>query len=59
MRKTYIMPLVKMVDCESEELMNASGVHSDKGIDYGGVDEGGEIEAESRHRHSSWDDDEY
>jgi len=60
MRKRYIMPSVKMVECESEELMDASGVYStDKGIGYGGVDEGGEIEAESRHRHSSWDDDEY
>ena len=56
MRKTYIIPSVKTVDCESEELMDVSGVYSDKGIGYGGVDEEGTVEAESRR--SVWDDEE-
>ncbi len=48
MRKTYIMPSMRMVECDSEELLDASGVYSEQGIDYGGVDEDGEREAESR-----------
>ena len=57
MRKTYIMPSIRMVECESEELLDASGVYSEQGIGYGGVDEDGEIEADSRRgRGRSWDD---
>jgi hypothetical protein len=58
MGKTYIVPSVRMVDCESEELMKASGVYSDQGIRYGGVDNTGEREADSRRGRGMWIDDE-
>ena len=54
MRKTYIVPSTKVMECESEELLVATGVYSDQGINYGGVDEDGEREADSRH--NIWDD---
>ena len=57
MRKIYIVPSVRMVDCESEELMKAS-VYSDQGIRYGGVDNTGEREADSRRGRGMWIDDE-
>ncbi len=56
MRKLYIRPSVKTMECESDELMYASGVYSDKGIDYGGVDEDGSREASSRQLRSVWED---
>ena len=51
MKKNYIMPSLRAIKCEDEALMSVSSdkrVSSDKGIDYGGVDEDGEREAESR-----------
>ncbi len=51
MKKTYIMPSMKMVESETETLLvNSTGVSSDLGIGYGGVDEDGEMEASSRRR---------
>jgi len=49
MKKTYIEPSI----CGSE------GVTSDKGIDYGGVDEDGELDPASRRRRRDvWEDEE-
>ena len=58
MSKRYIMPSMRMAECETEMLLaNSDAVSSDLGIKYGGVDEDGEIEADSRRGHSSnWDD---
>lgn len=58
MRKTYIKPSVWMVFCESKVLMKASGVYSDQGIWYGGEDNTGEREADSRRGRGMWIDDE-
>lgn len=61
MKKTYMSPAVEVLDCETESLMDASGVVSDKGIDYGGVDEEGERDPEARplyEKYQAWDDDE-
>ena len=38
MKKTYIVPNTVVVDIESEMILAASGVYSDTGIVYGGVD---------------------
>ena len=58
MSKIYIVPSMKTVESETEMLLaNSDAVSSDLGIKYGGVDEDGEIEADSRRGHSSnWDD---
>jgi hypothetical protein len=58
MKKQYIVPSVRMMESESEELLTASGVRSDRGITYGGVDTEGEHEADSRRmRFDSWEED--
>ena len=48
MKKTYIAPNTVVVEIESEMILAASGVHSDKGIGYGGVDTEGSMEAEAK-----------
>ena len=56
MRKTYIVPSIRTVESETEELLENSGVHSNQGIKYGGVDEEGEVEAESRPMYNVWNE---
>ena len=48
MKKTYIAPNTDVVEIESEMILAASGVHSDTGIGYGGVDTEGSMEAEAK-----------
>ena len=48
MKKIYIAPNTVVVEIESEMILAASGVHSDKGIGYGGVDTEGSMEAEAK-----------
>jgi hypothetical protein len=56
MKKLYMIPSMKMVESESEELMQASaGVTSEKGIEYGGVDEG-QNDPDSRRSFTGWYD---
>ena len=55
MKKIYIAPNTVVVEIESEMILAASGVHSDKGIGYGGVDTDGSIDAEARPFDSRWD----
>ena len=55
MKKTYIAPNTVVVDIESEMILAASGVHSDKGIGYGGVDTEGNKDAEAKPIGSCWD----
>ncbi len=58
MKKTYIMPSMRMVESETETLLvNSTAISSDSGIGYGGVDEDGEKEADVRRLRSEWDDD--
>ena len=57
MKKKYISPTAKTAETGKEEIMAASGVSSSKGISYGGVDEEGTKEAESRRDISDlWDE---
>ena len=48
MKKTYIAPNTDVVEIESERLLAASGVYSDTGIGYGGVDTEGSMDAEAK-----------
>jgi hypothetical protein len=48
MKKEYQAPAVEVLECIMAEMIAVSGVGSENGIGYGGVDEGGVIEAESR-----------
>ena len=55
MKKTYIVPNTVVVDIESEMILAASGVYSDTGIGYGGVDTEGSMDAEAKSIGSCWD----
>ena len=55
MKKIYIAPNTVVVEIESEMILAASGVHSDTGIGYGGVDTEGSMDAEAKSVGSSWD----
>lgn len=57
MKKTYQTPQIALLECWGEPLMAASGVAStDMGIDYGGVDENGAYDPESRRYSTVWGD---
>ena len=57
MKKTYIQPLTEVVQMGTWNFICASkGVTSNNGIDYGGVDEDGELDPASRRRRDVWDD---
>lgn len=62
MKKTYIIPLVALHKFEVEKPLAASGVtthQEDIDIDYGGVDENGEKEADSRYQNPDmWEEEE-
>ena len=55
MRKTYNVPVTTMWEYRPAPLLQASGVTSNKGIGYGGVDGNGTHEADTR-RKSEWDE---
>lgn len=46
MKRTYIIPEMHVVPCLQSLPIAASGVTSNNGIGYGGVDEGGTLEPE-------------
>lgn len=46
MKKRYIIPETKVVLLHGETILSASGVTSNNGIGYGGVDEQGELDPE-------------
>ena len=48
MKKIYIAPNTVVVEIESEMILAASGVSSDTGIGYGGVDTEGSKDAEAK-----------
>lgn len=55
MKKTYIAPNTDVVQIESEMILSASGVSSNTGIGYGGVDTEGSKDAEAKSVGSCWD----
>lgn len=48
MKKTYIIPEVKVVQTESVMPLAASGVKGNNGIGYGGVDHAGNLDASTK-----------
>ena len=44
MKKTYFAPTVEVIEVKANQLLMASGVASNNGIDFGGVDEGGTLD---------------
>lgn len=56
MKKRYIAPEVNMVTIGSVLPLAASGVTTDRGIGYGGVDEEGTLDPSSRRGHNVWDE---
>jgi len=60
MKKTYIEPSIMVAYIGTTAMICGSeGVTSDKGIDYGGVDEDGELDPASRRRRRDvWEDEE-
>ena len=59
MKKTYLTPAVWQHDILPMAALATSGVTSEKGIDYGGVDEEGKKDPASRRRRRDvWDDEE-
>lgn len=58
MKKRYIKPEVCAVRLCGATMISASGVSSDNGIPYGGVDEEGQKEPDAKANHYNvWDDD--
>jgi hypothetical protein len=55
MKKIYMRPAQSMIETEPDQMICGS-IKSDRGIDYGGVDEEGSLDPSSR-RYESWDDD--
>jgi len=48
MKRTYIAPATEVLECMTEQMIATSDVTSDNGLDYGGIDENGSMEAETR-----------
>lgn len=48
MKRTYISPATEELEYVMEEMIATSSVTSDNGLDYGGIDENGSMEAETR-----------
>ena len=59
MKRNYIKPCIKVVKTNLTKMICGSkDITSDKGIDYGGVDEDGTKTPDSRRYHGEWDDEE-
>lgn len=48
MKKIYLAPEIELLDCETEQFIATSGVTSDLGIDYGGIDTDGSYDPYAR-----------
>ena len=57
MKKKYLQPSVSMDNMALQVILAVSGVTSDKGIGYGGIDENGTKDPSSRSL-GLWDDEE-
>ena len=58
MKKNYIAPESKTMVMSMVSIVCQSGVFSEQGIGYGGVDEEGEMEPAARRRCNVWNDEE-
>ena len=48
MKKTYVTPMCDMLWTDESEMLAVSGVESDTGLEYGGVDVDGNADPETR-----------
>lgn len=48
MKREYRTPTTEVIECLTGEMIATSGAYSVYGIDYGGLDENGSMEAETR-----------
>ncbi len=48
MKREYTAPAVEVLEYISEEMIAASGVQGNNGIGFGGIDEDGSMNAETR-----------
>ena len=48
MKKVYTTPAIEVLEYISEQMIAASGVEGSNGISYGGIDENGSMNAETR-----------
>lgn len=48
MKRTYIAPATEVLEYVTERMIAISDVTSDNGLEYGGIDEDGNKEAETR-----------
>ena len=48
MKKEYRNPVIDVLECMTEQMIAASGVDSNNGIGYGGIDDDGSMNAETR-----------
>lgn len=56
MKTIYITPSMEILELSVENMIATSGVYSDNGIGYGGVDEEGTLTPSSRGHRGSWGD---
>lgn len=56
MKTLYITPSVEILELSTENMIATSGVTSDNGIGYGGVDEDGSLTPSSNGRRGGWGD---
>lgn len=56
MKAKYITPGMEIEELSVENMIATSGVTSDNGIGYGGVDEDGSLTPSSRGRRGTWGD---
>ena len=56
MKKEYIRPHVEKQELTAPQLLTNSGVNSDKGINYGGVDNSGSKDPNANRNNLDWED---
>lgn len=55
MKETYIAPNAGLEILGSMHMLASSGIISDRGIRYGGIDEGGDLDPDARQDNNYWD----
>lgn len=60
MKKNYIAPSMEIAEIELQQMVAVSSqrVYTEFGINYGGIDEDGELDPASRRNNNLWDDEE-
>ena len=59
MKKIYIKPIIEEQRIVALKLMSGSGVTSNNGIEYAGIDEDGTEDPDANNNDDIWDDEDY